>query len=449
MSKEEVIIRLLKDYEHNGQTYPAGQLLKTDELGADTLTEQGIAEIYEPTAEDQIVPAEEGNLSADDIRKVVKAILDEQAKQSIKSLPMSGSDQYVKTGGFVNFAHFAQEVYRAGPGNNRSEALNRWQQHCKASGLSEGVNADGGFLVPTEFKDKLLMNVLESAIVRPRATVIPMSSNSVKIPTVLETSRASSVYGGIVIYRPGEGAAKTASKPEFGQVQLTLHKLVGLCYVTDELLEDSPISLEPLLTRMFADAIAFTEDEDFINGTGANQALGIVNAPCFVTVPKESGQAAATIVTENIVKMWSRCYPRSQGKAVWLANPDCFPQLATLSLNVGTGGSAVGLLQVNTSGIAGAPSMSLLGRPLILTEHCQTVGTVGDILLCDWSQYLIGSKSGGGLKVDTSIHLKFDYDETAYRFVLRYDGQPWWAGALTPKHGSNTLSPFVGLATRS
>ena len=53
--------------------------------------------------------------------------------------------------------------------------------------------------------------------------------------------------------------------------------------------------------------------------------------------------------------------------------------------------------------------------------------------------------AGGGLKVDSSMHIRFDYDETAFRFVMRYDGQPSWKSALTPKRGSNTLSPFVVL----
>ncbi|GAG20299.1 unnamed protein product, partial [marine sediment metagenome] len=92
------------------------------------------------------------------------------------------------------------------------------------------------------------------------------------------------------------------------------------------------------------------------------------------------------------------------------------------------------------------PYGTLFGRPVIVTEHCQTAGTSGDIILGDWSQYLIGGKtSGGAPKLDTSVHIKFDYDEVAFRAVLRNDGRPWWQSALTPKHGTNTLGPFVAL----
>jgi HK97 family phage major capsid protein len=175
-----------------------------------------------------------------------------------------------------------------------------------------------------------------------------------------------------------------------------------------------------------------------------------MRAPCLVNQAKEATQAvgSASIVTENIVNMWSRLSPKSMTRAIWLANPDTFPQLSTLTVNVGTGGMPVGLLQYNTSGIAGAPSVSILGRPLFFSPHCQTLGTSGDIILGDFSQYVTISKAGRDIETATSIHVKFIYDETAFRFVKRFDGEPWWASAVTPKHGTNTFSPFVSLATR-
>ena len=200
-----------------------------------------------------------------------------------------------------------------------------------------------------------------------------------------------------------------------------------------------------MLTMMFGKSIAWQMEEDFINGTGAGMALGILNAPCLVEAAKVTDQAATTIVTENILAMYSRMHPSSLGNAIWHANNDTFEQLSTLTLNVGTGGSAVGLVRA----IETAPYMSILGRPLFLTEHCQTLGTAGDILFADWSQYLIGGRAGNSaVQVASSIHLKFDYDITSFRFVMRYDGQPWWPSALTPAHSSSTLSPFIALAAR-
>jgi HK97 family phage major capsid protein len=275
-----------------------------------------------------------------------------------------------------------------------------------------------------------------------------MQTNSIDIPVVEDASHASSVYGGIIIYRPDEGGSLTSSKIKLGSLNLKLNKLAGLAYVSSELLEDSPISIEPLLNKSFGEAIGFQIDDDIINGNGANQCLGILNAPSLVSVGKETGQATDTIVTKNLVKMWSRFRSRSQNNAIWVANNDAFPQLATLTQEVGTGGSAAGLIQMATNGVTGSPMMTLMGRQLFLTENCQTIGDKGDIILADMGQYLVGEKAGGQIRAASSIHLKFDTDQTAFRFIVRIDGKPWEVSALTPKYSTSTLSSFVTLGAR-
>jgi HK97 family phage major capsid protein len=87
-----------------------------------------------------------------------------------------------------------------------------------------------------------------------------------------------------------------------------------------------------------------------------------------------------------------------------------------------------------------------MGRPVIPIEQCDTVGTRGDIILADMSQYLVADK--GGVQSASSIHISFLLDETAFRFVYRVDGMPLWNAPLTPFLGANTLSPFVTLITR-
>ena len=239
-----------------------------------------------------------------------------------------------------------------------------------------------------------------------------------------------------------EGGTKTDSKPAFGRMQLTLKKLIGMCYATDELLEDA-VALESVINEAFPSEFAWMVDDALINGTGAGQPLGIMNAPCLVTVAKEAGQPADTLMFENVVKMWARMWAKSRSNAVWFINQDVEPQLHAMSLAVGVGGVPV---YMPAGGIAGTPYSTLFGRPIVPIEQCQTLGTTGDILLADFSQYLMIEK--GGIKTDTSIHVKFIYDETAFRFVYRCDGQPMWPSVLTPAKGTNTLSPFVALADR-
>ena len=451
----KVYIRLLKAWKNGETEWPENQVLGLNQPDADYLMTQEIAEKYAPKAGDIISVSEvqdDSGMSKAELIDLVNEVLSKNSQ--FRQHQEEEEDPILKTGGFRSIGHFAMECRKAQLNeSDKTELMVDWLKTCKEtkapSGMNEGIDADGGFLVPTQFRNTLLRNAVEATVFYPRTTKIPMQTNTVEIPAVIESTRASSIYGGIIVYRPAEGASITASNPKMGRVKLQLSKLAALAYVTTELLEDSPISIEPLLGTMFGEAIGFQVDEDIVNGTGVNQARGILNSKSLISVTGETDQEADTIVTNNVIKMYSRLRPRSQRSAIWSANNDCFPQLATLQFEVGTGGSSAGLLQMGTNGVTGEPIMTLLGRPLFLTEHNQTLGDKGDILLADMKQYLVGEKSGGQIRAASSIHLKFDQDEIAFRFIVRLDGQAWEASALTPKHSSTTLSSFVTLAART
>jgi HK97 family phage major capsid protein len=317
------------------------------------------------------------------------------------------------------------------------------------SGLSEGIPADGGFLVQTDFQSALMTRLHETSVLWGKAKNIPISSNSngVKINAVNETSRADgSRWGGVQAYWAAEAAAKTDSKPEFRQIELNLKKLIGLCYATDELLQDAT-ALEGVLMEAFPEEFGFKLDDAIINGLGAGLPLGILASGCLVTVVAEVGQAPRTIVYENIMKMWAQLWAPSQARSVWLINQSCYPELFNMSLAVGTGGSAV---YIPPGGASASPYGTLFGRPVIPIEQAATLGTAGDIILADMSQYITATK--GGIQTASSIHLRFNYDETTFRWVFRADGQPSWNSSLTPYKDAATslpVSPFVVLATRA
>jgi HK97 family phage major capsid protein len=90
---------------------------------------------------------------------------------------------------------------------------------------------------------------------------------------------------------------------------------------------------------------------------------------------------------------------------------------------------------------------TILGRPVIFTEYCSSIGTVGDVLLCVWSEYLAGILQG--IQTAESMHVRFENNERAFRFTIRQAGEPWWRSALTPANSTNTLSPFVAIGTRT
>lgn len=314
--------------------------------------------------------------------------------------------------------------------------------------LGSTVPSDGGFLIPEVLRSELLRVSLETAMVRPRARVVPMDSLTVPFPTIDSTSNASSVYGGIVGYWTEEGGSLTDSSPTFGRVNLMAKKLTVYSEIPNELFQDSIISLQAFMDQAYPEAISWFEDVAFISGNGVGQPQGFLNADAAVSVTKETGQAAATILYENIVKAYSRMLPASINRAVWVAHIDTFPQLATMALAVGTGGSAVWIGNGNmTNAGAAAPPMTILGRPVLFTEKVSTVGTAGDINFVDFGYYLVGDRQA--MQAATSADYKFQNDKTAMRVIERVDGQPWIKSAITPQTGSNTLSPFVKIATRA
>ena len=316
-----------------------------------------------------------------------------------------------------------------------------------ATGLGETIPSDGGFLVQTDFSSELLKQVWETGRLasRCRRITISSNSNSLKINGVDETSRvAGSRGGGIRGYWAAEAGSKTESKPKFRQIDLNLKKLVGLCYATDELLDDAA-ALEGYIREGFVSEFGFLLDDAIINGVGGGLPLGIMNAGCLVSVTKEDGQDADTIVAENIVNMYARLFAGSRADAVWLVNQNVEPQLFLLSVPVGAGGVPV---YMPPGGLSQAPYGTLLGRPVLPIEQCQTLGDKGDIILADFRNgYVLAEK--GGIQSAMSIHVKFEYDESVFRFVMRVDGQPVRATALTPYKGSDTLSHFVTLNERA
>ena len=310
-----------------------------------------------------------------------------------------------------------------------------------AQGAGEAVDSDGGYLVGQDMIVDLTKAVMAGGILS-RVNRIPLraGSNGVTMRVIKETSRATgSRWGAVQGYWVDEGTAPTASRPKFEKVDLKLQKVAALGYDTGELEQDAT-AFQSIITRAFAEELQFLVEDGIVNGDGAGKPLGILNAPALVTVAKESGQAAATIVTKNLSKMWARFMGRNP---VWFINRDVNPQLDELSIPAGTGALEPRFVTYGSDGL-----MRIKGAPVVEVEYCATLGTVGDIILADMSAY--GYIDGGGVKQAQSMHVAFTTDEMAFRATMRCDGQVLPQAALTPFKGTgNTRSPFVALATRA
>ena len=337
------------------------------------------------------------------------------------------------------FANLGEMVATIGQAHKLNDHAAQARMGEYRNSLGTTIPSEGGYLVPEEFRAEMLRVGLETAVVRPKARVIPMANPRISWPTLEDTDRSSSLFGGVLAYWTAEGAALQASQPKFGKISLDTEKLTAYTEIPNELLTDSAISIGPLVDQLFPEALSWAEDGAFIDGSGVGMPLGWLNASCAVTVAAEGGQTADTVVWANVVKMYSQMLPTSLGRAEWYINQTVLPTLLQMTLPGGL--SPFGMINSGQ----GSPTMTMLGRPINVTEKLPVVGDVGDIVFADLSYYLIGDYAA--MTAMTSEHFRFNTDTIAYRVIERVDGRPWLQNSITPKKGS-ALSPIVKLAAR-
>jgi HK97 family phage major capsid protein len=305
---------------------------------------------------------------------------------------------------------------------------------------SEGINQDGGFLVPPDFREQIKQLLDGEESLSARVDQVTTSGNSLVLP--LDSVSPWDTSNGVQVNWTGEGKAITQSKPQMGQLETKLHKVSALVPITEELMEDVP-ALTGWLNTKVPQKFNSELNNVIINGNGIAKPTGFLSAGCLVTQAAKSAQGAGTVITENVLNMYARLYAPLRRNALWLINQDVEPQLQTMVMP-GTTPAIPAYLP--PGGLSQKPYGTLLGLPVMPLEACQALGTLGDILLVDPTQYLLALK-GSGIKSDVSIHLYFDTGHTAFRFEMRVGGQSYWPAAIARAHGSNTLSPVIGLSS--
>jgi HK97 family phage major capsid protein len=342
--------------------------------------------------------------------------------------------------GFKDHRDFLGAVMQAG--RNPARVDQRLLPLQAAQGSDEqGVYSDphGGYLVPHGVAPGILSVESEGDFIAPLCRSVTMTAPTISYNARVDKDHTTSVSGGFIVTRRPETVDGTSSRTKFEQVTLTANEEFGLAFATERILMDSPQSFVDIIAAGFNEEYAANAIKERLSGSGTGERLGILNAPCLVTVNKESGQAADTILTENIDKMAARCWRYS--RAVWIANHDTRPQLRALVRKIGTGGDAVSYFSQSATG-----QELLDGRPVYFTEFAEKLGDKGDLILGVWSEYLEGEYQQ--LQTAESIHVRFAAAERCFRFYRRNDGQPWWKSALTPRKSTDTLSPFVVLQAR-
>jgi len=346
--------------------------------------------------------------------------------------------------GWRTFGEFARSVKNAmRPGSNMSvdPRLIANVGGPDVTGNGE-TNEDGGFAVPPDFRREIMQKIAGEDSLLARTDGYTTESNMITFPTDETAPWQSS--GGIQAYWLGEGEKKTQSKPALKSFDVKLHKLAALIPMTDEILDDAAV-MTTYLRRKAPDVIGFKVNHAIINGLGDGSLMpfGMLGSAARVTVERNTSSPASPFTFDDAVNMWTRLFRPCRANAIWLINQSI--ETAMLKMAFPGAGTAVPVY-LPPGGLSQTPYGTLLGRPVIPTEACAEVGTEGDIILCDLKQYVTAQKVGG-MRQDISMHLFFDYDITAFRFVLRVGGKPWWSAPVSAAPGSEN-SPSTAV-TRS
>lgn len=311
-----------------------------------------------------------------------------------------------------------------------------------ALGGNEGVGADGGFAIQSDFAGMILESAVKDDGILARIDEYQISSNADRVNWVDidESDISTNVFGGIQVYWASEAHTVAKSAPKLKANELKLEKLMGFAYATMELDADSTF-IDTLYTKGFTLAVRRVLTNGIVAGDGIGKPTGILAGGGLLVVPKKAAQANDTVVWENITKIYHTAIDPRNGGYAWIVHPDVHEQLDAMSVVVGTGGIPV----YQPASMTGSVD-TLRGIPVLTSDHCSALGDVGDIILADLSDYFLPFK--GAIQKDTSIHVQFLTAETAFRFIFRVNGRPKTTSQLTIKNSSQKRGKYVTLAAR-
>ena len=306
--------------------------------------------------------------------------------------------------------------------------------------LAGSVGSEGGFLLAEKFEERIVDVVIEDSIVMPRAKLYGLKAGkgrTLRIPCFVDEDHSTKGISGIDAVWTPESAQKTKTDPIFRSLEMKTNKLVCYSVSSDELIQESGISLNEIIGNAFKKSILFKTDYVFLQGTGSGMPLGVINSPALLVQPAEAEQIGTTIIYENILGMFSKLAPASHKNAIWVASISALPQMMQLNVEVGLAGDRIKILQENSG------KFTLLGKECIFTEKLPALGSQGCLILADFSAYAVLLKEG--IRLESSIHEGFRSDLTSFRMILHVDGQTTINKPTILLDGSTTVSQFVAL----
>lgn len=398
--------------------------LKAEEAGLATRIERIVGLNASTAALDAIVPAAgrgngPGNLGAGGRGPEAKTEF-ESFGEFMAAVRFNPSDQR------LNFVE----------GISRTEAVIDESGEIRAEFRMDN-DAQGGFMIPPQLRTTIMKVDPQASLVRPRANVIPPGTppDSGVIISALDQSGVApdNMFGGVKVVWIGEGDTKPETDGKLRSIELEPNEVAGFTTATDKFLRNWQAA-GPFIENLLRGAVLSAEDWAFLRGDGVHKPLGALNAGATKYINR---QAANHIRYVDLVAMVGRLLMRDGVSPVWSMPQQALPELATMTDPLGQyiwkpEGSDV------KDGFAG----TLLGYPVRWNNRSPGLGVKGDVLIADWSYYLI--KDGSGPFVATSEHVKFLENKTVIKIFWNVDGSPWLTAPIQEENGYE-VSPFVGL----
>lgn len=312
--------------------------------------------------------------SADDSKKAIEAEID----AAVADMPEAKAKDFRKA---YRFSEFVKALY------NKNEA--------RVRALAEGVPADGGYLVPDEFRAQLIEDVLSTASIRPFATVIPMEGKLLNVPKLTSD---------VKVYWGTENKTIATTTADFGEMELTPFRLNAIIYTSRELFDDSAISIFEVLRRRFSARVADEETKVFLNGNGTTQPKGI-NQETFRSV-----SAGSALTPDHLTQAYYKLPEAYRANARWIINSRVMSHLETAK-ETGTGAYLYPSLQSEVK--------TLKGRPILVTDYQPS----SKITLGDLSNYYIGDRQQVTMDVTTEGGNTWEKYQVGLRVIERVDGE--------------------------
>lgn len=310
----------------------------------------------------------------------------------------------------------------------RTEHMVRKDREGRTMTMGNGPSA--GFLVPELFGGMLRPFEAPGALVRPRATYLGGGSDAAISYNAFDQSGSLGVYGGVTVKWICEtGTKESAGDLKYRQIRLEPEEVAGYIDVSNKLLRNAS-EVESYVQTQMSLAIVGSEDQKFVSGSGVGCPLGFIGHAACIEIPRNT---ASDIKYVDICDMFARA-PYS-ANLVWIANPTCVTRLMQMV-------DAASQLVWQPSARDSIPG-TIIGIPVIFSDLVPTLGTKGDLCLCDFKYY--GIRDGSPMSMFADPYSQSVNQITRLYLYWNVDGQPMITTPLLLRDGTSTVSPFVVL----